>query len=526
MRSRFIPIVAVAASLVFTNQLAVADQPTPAFASPDGRQVPAGHWQNFFTPAHLLPLSYLPIKNSDKENFFSSILPPCDGNQNACIQKVEYKLGGGEWNQASSGPDEGQRAVAYGTLNGPNNWTWVPSETFPENINDFRPQGSTARLWDFSNAPHVAGSMYQIGARFSGIQSKSGLYNPDSFYLQVLPVTRVPGDSITCKQPSIFEERYLQRQEGYCKTLYDFPTDLKVRITMKFGKFMPFIKGWFDGRLGDAVITVNSDSETVTFEGSPLVVPSASTRPIKYEEMVKNKIQPLSADVIATAGTFAGTAGMVTANIEAELQNFITQSPLIGERATGENTVWMISSIAESGNNQCIQPGALNGIVLTNATVYNASAPKWNERNSSLDFRVAATHFNSKGELFKGYYKLLVSEKVASCYWGPDFSKGTASISITNQDGTTGVATTNLGLRDGWVNFEAAGFTFSSPTISAIIKKAPVVAPTPTPTPSPTPTATQAPIAKKKTITCIAAKKKSVKVVGLNPKCPAGYKKK
>ena len=81
-----------------------------------------------------------------------------------------------------------------------------------------------------------------------------------------------------------------------------------------------------------------------------------------------------------------------------------------------------------------------------------------------------------------------------------------------------------------------------------LTKRAEVVAPTPTPTkmqtptpvltpsptlsssPTPNPTVkvslpTQAPVAKKTTITCIKGKTVK-KVTAVNPKCPSGYKKK
>jgi hypothetical protein len=47
----------------------------------------------------------------------------------------------------------------------------------------------------------------------------------------------------------------------------------------------------------------------------------------------------------------------------------------------------------------------------------------------------------------------------------------------------------------------------------------------PTPTPSATVVATVKPVAKKTTITCVKGKT-TKKVTAVNPKCPAGYKKK
>ncbi len=512
-------------SIAVSGQVAIADAPKPAFASPDGRQVPYGHWQFFFTPSHLLPLSYLPLDGDARATGFSSVLPPCDGSQSACIFKVEYQIDNGSWESAIPGADEGQRAIAYGLLNGANNWVQVLTSTFPENISLGRPQGATARLWSFPKAPHGAGDKYQVAANFKGFRDPNGKYSTDSFYLEVTPVTRGLGNSSTCIQPSIFEARTQFSMDGYCKTIYDFPETMKVRVTLKLGEFLEKVKGWYDGRIREAQINIDSQSRTLTIEGSPMLVPSAAIRPLKYSEIPKTYSGAPTPEVIETQNRGpSGTAGMGDANRTDILDSFLTMEKDLLPNAIGENTIWKVSSISSPGTEKCLQAGTLNGLVTTNAIVYNASAPAWNSEQSSLDFKVAATHLDSKSQIFKGYYKMLVSEKVAQCYWGSDFSRGTASISITNQDGSPNVATTNLGLRDGWVNFEAAGFTFSSPTISAIIKRAPVVVASPTPSPSPTPTIAVAP--KKVTITCVSASKKLKKVTGTNPKCPAGYKKK
>jgi hypothetical protein len=72
---------------------------------------------------------------------------------------------------------------------------------------------------------------------------------------------------------------------------------------------------------------------------------------------------------------------------------------------------------------------------------------------------------------------------------------------------------------------------------SEIARASKLLQPTPTPTPTPTPVATATttpsatvvatvkPTAKKTTITCVKGKT-TKKVTGVNPKCPAGYKKK
>jgi hypothetical protein len=70
-----------------------------------------------------------------------------------------------------------------------------------------------------------------------------------------------------------------------------------------------------------------------------------------------------------------------------------------------------------------------------------------------------------------------------------------------------------------------------TPTLTPVATATPTPTPTPsetiapTPTPSATVVATVKPTAKKTTITCVKGKT-TKKVTGVNPKCPAGYKKK
>jgi hypothetical protein len=72
------------------------------------------------------------------------------------------------------------------------------------------------------------------------------------------------------------------------------------------------------------------------------------------------------------------------------------------------------------------------------------------------------------------------------------------------------------------IYFKVAGFTFSTPQIKVKLE---VPKAEPTPSPSPTATPMAKPVVKKLTITCVKGKVVK-KVTAVNPKCPAGYKKK
>lgn len=509
-------------ALLIQTQIAQAGSPIPAFSPPDARQVPVGYWQNIFTPSHLLALSYIDLHSNAQIQNFSSVLPPCAEDVTACIEKVEYQLDGSEWQLATSGVSEGQRSIAYGVIN-QGSWEQVLTSEFPEDLNLHRPSGSTTRLWSFSKAPHSGGDSYQVAARIWGDIGPRGIYRPTDFKLEVQPVTRVRSNQTNCPQPGIFEELVYRSSTGFCKTLFDFPKNMRIRITLKLGSFLNDIQGWFDGRLDDAQITIDQDQKSLQIVGSPITVPSAANEQMKYEDTPARYPKMYSPEAMSMQNASGvGLANFSSANSEMDLNTFIAMGETIKAKAIGANTLWLLSSMPSINSAGCLENGRVSGVVLTNATVYNASAPKWSKQNSSLDFQVAAAHFNQDGSEFKGYYKMLVNEKVASCYWGSNFSKGSASISITNQDGTSGVATTNLGLRDGWVNFEAAGFTFSAPTISAKIVATAEIKPQ---VADPQKTAILSEI-KAKTITCISAKKVIKKITGNSPVCPKGYKKK
>ena len=112
---------------------------------------------------------------------------------------------------------------------------------------------------------------------------------------------------------------------------------------------------------------------------------------------------------------------------------------------------------------------------------------------------------------------------VARCLDGISGTAVRATVSIISESGTAINAVTVVNEKNGWLNFAARGFTYSSPTIKVKLSQEVVLEPTPTPTPSAT--ATAKPVAKKITITCVKGKT-SKKVTAVAPKCPAGIKKK
>jgi hypothetical protein len=161
-----------------------------------------------------------------------------------------------------------------------------------------------------------------------------------------------------------------------------------------------------------------------------------------------------------------------------------------------------------AGASQCFKDKTkVTGIVTTNSTQYSAGPPVFNKSEGTLNYQVAAPHFGTTGDEFKGSYDLVMRSDVARCVYG--FSKApiNATLSITSTDGTPQIATTVIGERNGWLYLQAKNFEFSAPVITAKLTQA------------------AAPAAKKVTITCVKGKT-SKKVTAAKPKCPTGYKKK
>lgn len=166
---------------------------------------------------------------------------------------------------------------------------------------------------------------------------------------------------------------------------------------------------------------------------------------------------------------------------------------------------WALSAGAVA--TKCLQDrgkGHPIGITSTNATMSTDGPPAWNSSTQSLDFKMAALHQLPDGKTFEGNYTLQIPTDLAKCLWGANASKGTASISIIDEDGEQKIATVASSITKDYFRFSANGFHFSSPKISIAFK---------------------APAAKKITITCIKGKL-TKKVTAIAPTCPKGYKKK
>jgi hypothetical protein len=107
----------------------------------------------------------------------------------------------------------------------------------------------------------------------------------------------------------------------------------------------------------------------------------------------------------------------------------------------------------------------LAGFVSTNSTMFLATPPKFNALTQSLDYQVAAPHFDRNGKENIGQYNLVIDSKVARCLYKFSTAPIQASVSVINADGTQQISTSVINEKNGWLYLSVNGYTYSAPTL-------------------------------------------------------------
>lgn len=397
---------------------------------------------------------------------------------------------------------------------------------FPENLSAKIPEGSAISLWERENSSggksyyvakvmlkvnkfgSSAGVAQQMNAQVFKVELKSGTGKEQGYVADftwpngatsVNGYGEMMGDCLFV-QDGICGEAILMKDEG-------------AELTFKIDKTL---SGWLHGRITEPVIAVTPVDDWVN---EIKVFGKSVNIPITKKKVERSQLDADMQNTGAGAGGIPdGDIGISNLSYQfGAYEQFLSWQKYLGDKATDEVSAWSIRSVT-SGFNPCLRDTTkLIGLVTTNATAYENSAPRF--ENDSLNYKVAALHYKSDGSEFKGTYDLVMRSEVARCLYRFTSAPVRAEISITSSEGDKNVATTLLTEKDGWLRLGAYGFTFSNPIVKVKLTQEKVVeAPkTVTPTPS-TNTA-----AKKVSITCV--KGKTTKKVNTG-KCPAGYKKK
>ena len=430
---------------------------------------------------------------------------------------------------------------------------WADGPLFTGDRAKLIPNGYGASSWTYSGSNGVS-ETYALVVGVNGYfdrraSSKKSQY--EAFFSSIQPIKEFSGPEYRGAKADVtqrgegfgpgwntnFVERGCQIAEtGKCG--YRIPFDLEKTFVLKVRLAQP-VQGWLHGRMKDASVvmtTAADNSQVVEISAKPLSIPSVYGW-VKWSELPApvKEIYPIgsggtgrSYDDFTTTDLNSRTL-LSKSNVAGDfaIKEMNLWLPLLNDKAAAMRTFWTAQTIRgelplESRN--CVAGKGFTGVIGTNAVVYSDGPPKFDKEEQSLNYTVGASHLDSKGDLFKGYYQLNLRSDVARCLYGFGSAPIQAKIEVSSSDGTPSVATTVINEKDGWLKMTAGGFTFSTPSIKVkLSQEAPTPAPSASATPSPTPTLKAA--AKKITITCTKGKT-SKKVTAIKPTCPTGYKKK
>jgi hypothetical protein len=429
---------------------------------------------------------------------------------------------------------------------------WGPSTVFTGDKARHLPTGYGPSTWTITNSKGEI-ETYALSVGVNGFMSRireKTIF--DSFFSAIQPIKEVSGANYIGPVANVtnradgdgpghnttFVEYGCQIAEnGKCG--YRLPFDLESTVVLKVRLSQP-VQGWLHGRMKDAnisMVTAADDSQVVEIAAKPLTIPSIYGW-VKWTDL------PQGVKDLYPVGS-GGTARVLSDFTTADLlsRTLLTKSmvagngaikemnlwlPLLKDKAAAMRTFWVAQTIRGElpiDSQNCVRGKGFSGVIGTNAAVYSDGPPTFDKEEQSLNYTVGASHLDSKGELFKGYYQLNLRSDVARCLYGFGSAPIQAKIEVSSSDGAPTVATTVINESDGWLKMTAAGFTFSTPKIKVKLSQE-VTAPAPTPSASATPSTAVKPAAVKKTsITCLKGKT-TKKVTAVNPKCPIGFKKK
>ncbi len=370
-----------------------------------------------------------------------------------------------------------------------------------------------ASLFSFQNKRSVGVITPQIRVSVSAVSWKpdaaSGNWSKETRIFNYNPVTKMMSAGGAASPTCNF---FLAIKE--CAVSWSMPTDVRFKVELKT---KAKVSGWVNGRLSDpnVVVSPNGSGQAISIEAGAIPVPIFAMYK-KFSEYSK-EFQDFNQRVGGGAGRimfpdnwrteYSGSGREPFDKISAfhalntydeqaftEFQYFLAASD---DKAIATKNLWHFES-----NRLFFQDGDLNlnecsknltglaGIVTTNSTMFMATPPKFNSTTQTLDYKVAAPHFDRNGKENIGRYNLVIDSNVARCLYKFSTAPIQASVSIINADGTQQVSTSAINEKNGWLYLSVNGYTYSSPTLKVKLSQE-----SSTPTPTPAASASAEPIA-------------------------------
>ncbi|MFZ9383928.1 MAG: hypothetical protein ACO27U_04560 [Ilumatobacteraceae bacterium] len=140
--------------------------------------------------------------------------------------------------------------------------------------------------------------------------------------------------------------------------------------------------------------------------------------------------------------------------------------PILGERNLTEVVQWSFRSASQGSVGACASGMVgLEGVIATNAAVYDDFVPRWDPVSQRLLTDVASPHLLANGERSVGAYSASLKESLVKCLWQLDEIPTSGAIYIDHEDSEDEDLAGRVESDSGWVNVSMRGFHFSSPTV-------------------------------------------------------------
>lgn len=420
--------------------------------------------------------------------FYNAFLPPCGSTTDTnCIDAINAILKDGS---VSSGSFQ-----QYFPVRDKAAYSGDPSKGLPS--------GWYPSIWSFSGVEHQGGNQFLAAIQVSSggwplikDMKKSNLLTESLFPISIEPKTDF-GDTFSEASITTLTSGLHRLQIGgvtdrtcplylgdhQCAVQWPFPQNVRYQIKVRISFAM---NGWFNGRTGNPdvqVTKVGAEGQTLSITASPLKVPILSVWK-KYVDLPPQlqaylKTQTTSGAIYAplnwqTIWDHQTTPPWEKMSILRSFFNYDSQEfnefslwlQASENRSYVDKTEWQVKSVASGPYNSCFAGvDGVAGTVSSNATMYIASPPTFDSTTQTLDYKVAAPHYDRLGNVNVGSYDLVINSATARCLYGFTSAPLKAAVSVVSNDGQTQVATNSLSEKDGWLHLSVQGFNYSSPTL-------------------------------------------------------------
>ena len=317
---------------------------------------------------------------------------------------------------------------------------------------------------------------------------------------------------------------------GVCYQRIAFASNLRFALDLRIPKV---ITGWLNGRLEKPVAyteNYNDDYSELIVEASPLEE-IMTGKWLTNTGAVSRYLDESRRGLTAGVGKNLDIAG-VDPDDQSAVRYYSSMATLFNNTALTNSLTWRLnttSSGAQSFATSCQKSDGVQGIVTSNASVYEPGSPKWDGNEGALAYKIAAPTYKPDGKTENvGRYAFTMRADLIKCVYGMEKLPAYANIEVKyDGSGEKKTATVALGSNKEWVNLHADNFMYTGapPTVSVKLDgwAKSTSAATKAPSNSGNQGAAPAPAAGKVTITCIKGSTKKL-VTGVKPQCPSGYK--